>query len=150
MIVIGGGPSGTVAARLLASWGYSVLLVTRPFAPLRSLANSLPPSTRKLLEQVGIADLVEEVGFRTTGNTVWWDGEERVEPFAGDASSIGYQIDRARLDPRLLDAAAQSGVRIASDARVSSVRRDDTTGLIRVSYSIGLDRIACRAPARWH
>ncbi|MEQ1910797.1 MAG: FAD-dependent monooxygenase [Vicinamibacterales bacterium] len=145
MIVIGGGPSGTVAARLLASWGHSVLLVTRPFDPSRSLANSLPPSTRKLLEQVGIADLVEQVGFRTTGNTVWWGGEERVEPFAGDGPTTGYQIDRARLDPQLLDAAAQSGVRIVSDARVSSVHRDHATGMMRVSYSIGLERTTCRA-----
>ena len=146
MIVIGGGPSGSVAARLLASWGHDVVLVTRRFDPSRALANSLPPSTRKLLEQVGIADVVAQVGVRTTGNTVWWGGEARVAPFAGDGSSTGYQIDRARLDPLLLEAAARSGVRIMRDARVSGVRRDAATGITHVSVSTGAGRTTCRAP----
>src|SRR5262249_32280123 len=46
-VVIGGGPAGSAAAHLLASWHWSVLLVhhqtSRP-----SLAESLPPSIRQL------------------------------------------------------------------------------------------------------
>src|SRR4051794_31401224 len=64
--------------------------------PARS--NSLPPSTQKLLAQVDLLDLVERVGYRTTGNTVWWGGREgQVQPFGADGSAWGYQIDRAVL-----------------------------------------------------
>ena len=120
--VIGGGPSGAVAARLLASWGHDVRLITRPAEPSRALANSLPPSTHKLLAQAGILELVDRVGYRTSGNTVWWgDREGQVQPFATDGSTWGYQIDRATLDPLLLDAAADAGVHVERDARVHGV-----------------------------
>ena len=88
VVVVGAGPSGAVAARLLASWGYDVRLLTRPIDASRALANSLPPSTQKLLAQVDLLDLVERVGYRTTGNTVWWGGREgQVQPFGAAGSA---------------------------------------------------------------
>lgn len=143
VIVIGGGPSGSVAARLLASWGYDVLLLTKPWDVARALANSLPPSTRKLLAQTGVAELVEQVGFPTLGNTVWWGSDERVEQFT---AGHGYQVDRARLDPLLLEAATTDGVRVVADARVLRVDRDELTGQMRVSSVAPIDPVTCCAP----
>jgi len=143
VIVTGGGPSGTVAARVLASWGYDVLLLTKPWDVTRALANSLPPSTRKLLTQTGVADIVEQVGFHTSGNTVWWGSDERVEEFT---AGHGYQVDRARLDPLLLDAASQGGVRVVADARVMRVDRDELSGLMRVSCMAPIEQVTCSAP----
>lgn len=144
VIVIGGGPSGTVAARFLASWGHTVRLLTRPVDPMRALANSLPPSTSKLLHQSGIADIVEHVGYQTGGNTVWWGDDERVEHFAPGA--VGYQVDRAQLDPRLLERAVQDGVHVVPNARVLRVRRDDITGVMSVSYMADAAPSTCQAP----
>jgi flavin-dependent dehydrogenase len=142
--VVGGGPSGAVAARLLASWGHRVTLITRPVDSSRALANSLPPSTRKLLAQVGILDIVERVGYRTTGNTLWW-GERtgQVEPFSIDGSTWGYQVDRVRLDTQLVDAAARSGVRVEPDARVQQVEFGDAG--VAVSYVTSDGPRACAA-----
>lgn len=123
--VVGGGPAGAVAARLLASWGHDVRLLTRVPETARALANSLPPSTRKLLAQVGILDIVERVGYATTGNTVWWgEREGHVEPFAADGSAFGYQVARATLDPLLLDRAVDAGARVDRHVRVQGVRFD--------------------------
>ncbi|HUR33432.1 MAG TPA: FAD-dependent monooxygenase [Vicinamibacterales bacterium] len=122
VFVIGGGPAGAVAAKLLAEWGHRVRLVTRPLDPSRSLANSLPPSTHKLLAQTGIADLVDRIGYRTSGNTVWWgERDGAVAPFSADASAWGFQIDRARLDPLLHEAASRAGVEVETDARVTRI-----------------------------
>jgi 2-polyprenyl-6-methoxyphenol hydroxylase-like FAD-dependent oxidoreductase len=70
--VLGGGPAGAAAARLLASRGHRVALVTR--APARpALAESLPPSVGKLLDRIGVRGAVDAADFvRATGNTVWW------------------------------------------------------------------------------
>src|SRR5512139_1344609 len=123
--VIGGGPSGAVAAALLASWGHHVRLLTRPLDRERSLANSLPPSTRKLLEQTRVLDLVDRVGHRTVGNTVWWgDRAGRVEPFGPDDSTWGHQVERARLDPLLLERATASGAHVSAGSVVRSVQFD--------------------------
>jgi flavin-dependent dehydrogenase len=111
--VLGGGPAGCSAARLLARWGHEVLLVTRP--PDRAaaaLAESLTPSCAKFFDLLGVGDAIEAAGFvRSTGNTVWWGTDEtRVEPFAGGAR--GWQVTTSGLEQVLIDAAIGSGVRI--------------------------------------
>jgi flavin-dependent dehydrogenase len=142
--VVGGGPSGAVAARLLASWGHRVRLITRPADPSRALANSLPPSTRKLLAQVDILDIVDRVGYRTTGNTLWWgDREGQAEPFSADGTTWGYQIDRALLDGHLMDAAARRGARAEPDARVHAVEFGNGDAVVR--YATGAGHRTCRA-----
>ena len=69
--VIGGGPAGAAAGGLLARWGHSVVVLTRPGSPSSLLGESLPPSTRKILDRVGALEVVEAEGFvRSTGHTV--------------------------------------------------------------------------------
>ncbi len=111
VVVLGGGPAGAAAAKLLAEWGHSVRLITRP-APDARLAVSVPPSTGKLFEAVGISDAIERAGFiRSTGNTVWWgQSQPRVEPFAG--GSQGWQVPLPRLDDVMLAAATAAGVAV--------------------------------------
>jgi flavin-dependent dehydrogenase len=135
VVVIGGGPAGAAAARLLALWGHSVRVLTRAADPARGAAESLPPSTRKLLATIGVLDRVEHADFyRTTGNTVWWgDRHGDVEHF--DASppgerledaTDGYQVLRPTLDRLLLSAAADAGADIAGDAHVQRVHLNET------------------------
>jgi flavin-dependent dehydrogenase len=110
VLVIGGGPAGCASARLLASWGHRVRLVTRPIDRSRGLAESLPPSTHKLLAEVGVLDAIERRGFyRSTGNTVFWASREpRVEAFDG----LGFQVFRPDLDDLMLGAARLAGVEV--------------------------------------
>lgn len=125
VIVIGGGPAGAAVGRLLAAWGHSVLLLTKPIDEPRGLAESLPPSTRKLLAAVGVLEAVEAAGFyRTTGNTVWWGADDgRVETF-GEAEAAGYQVFRPALDRLLIAQAEAVGARVVVGASVKQVRAD--------------------------
>ena len=109
--MLGGGAAGATAAKLLAQWGHSVRLITRPAADSR-LAVSLPPSCRKLFETIGVNEVVDEAGFvRASGNTVWWgESEPRVELFAD--GERGWQVGISRLDELLLSAAATAGATI--------------------------------------
>jgi len=118
--VIGGGPAGSAAARLLASWGHRVRLVTRPPDRSRALAESLPPSTHKLLDEIGVLDAIARAAFyRSTGNTVYWaSSEPRVESFDG----FGFQVFRPDLDRIMLDAARAAGVEVQiSDSRLQTL-----------------------------
>jgi flavin-dependent dehydrogenase len=85
--------------------------VTRPAGDNR-LAVSLPPSTGKLFDAIGVTSAIERAGFiRSTGNTVWWgSAEPRLEPFA--SGSRGWQVEMARLAEILLESAADAGVHI--------------------------------------
>jgi flavin-dependent dehydrogenase len=126
--VVGGGPAGATAARLLAEWGHDVVLLCRSAASIPSLAESIPPSTRKVLAAVNALELVEGAGFLpTSGNTSWWGTEQpRVETFEGGVH--GWQVLRADLEALLLRAAAASGVRVEAGAHVRRVRLEGTEG----------------------
>ncbi|HXV85760.1 MAG TPA: FAD-dependent monooxygenase, partial [Gemmatimonadales bacterium] len=109
--VLGAGPAGAVAARLLAEWGHRVVLLHRT-AARPGIAESLPPSLGKLLAVVGAGPAVEAAGFyRSRGNTVWWEGDHpRVEPFAAGAQ--GYQVLRPHLDTLLQSLAHGAGAEL--------------------------------------
>jgi flavin-dependent dehydrogenase len=116
--VIGAGPAGATAARLLAEWGHSVTLLSRP-PERRSLAESLPPSIRKVLAHARILKRVERAGFLpATGNTAWWGDAHAASENFPDAT--GFQVLRADFDRLLLDAARRAGVRYV-EANVARV-----------------------------
>src|SRR5262245_11348007 len=122
VLVVGGGPAGTVAASLLAARGHSVFLAAQPRLKDHELANSLPPSTRKVLAATGTLEIVDRVALKTTGNTVFWgSGDRRVEPFDPAGGECGYQVLRSALDPELLAHARAMGVHVYDDTVVRRV-----------------------------
>jgi len=114
VIVIGAGPAGCAAAIVLAEAGRTVVLIDRPTGARRALAESIPPSARRILTELGVDQAVASAGFQPwRGNTVWWaDAPPRVEHFSNDA--VGFQVDRHHFDRVLRDAAARAGAHIVS------------------------------------
>ncbi len=130
--IIGGGPAGSAAARLLSRWTRSVVVLTRS-PPRHTLAVSLPPSCRKLFETVGVLRHVDAAGFfPSTGNTVWWGGESRSEKFADGMT--GYQVVHRDFDRVLLDAAEAEGARVRRNAQVREVTWASTAGPACISF----------------
>ena len=121
-VVIGGGPAGAAAARLLAAWGHSVRLLAGTADRSHSLGESLPPSCRKLCDLLGVTAAIDGAGFlASTGNTVWWaEGEVRTAAFADGAT--GWQVVRHDLDALLLRLAADAGADVLDGALVRAVR----------------------------
>jgi flavin-dependent dehydrogenase len=139
VLVVGGGPAGTVAASLLAARGHSVLLATQPRLKEHELANSLPPSTRKLFATTEILDLVDRVGLKTTGNTVWWgSSDRRVEPFDPGGEAFGYQVLRSELDPHLLAHARAKNVQVHDETVVRGVTFDQHEARLVASSAGGV------------
>jgi flavin-dependent dehydrogenase len=139
VLVIGGGPAGATAARLLASWGTRVTIVHRPTASHLTLAESLPASTRKLLRFLGRLDAVDAAGFYSnTGNVAEWAGQSRVTT----SPDAGFHVPRADFDRVLLDGARAAGARVV-DAMVQGVERDDPVCV--KAFAIDGRTIECRA-----
>src|SRR3990170_2607 len=107
VVVLGGGPAGAAAARLLAAWNHHVQLVSKP-GTSGGLAVSLPPRCQKLFDAVGMTSAIDRASFiRSTGNTVWWGSDApRVEMF--QAGALGWQVDLQRLSGVMLAHAADS------------------------------------------
>ncbi len=150
VVVIGGGPAGTTAARLLAGWGHRVSLLRGPERRGPGLAESLPPSIRKLLRHVGILDRVDAASFfRCDGNTSWWGNERaRVERFPGPPEARGYQVHRPAFDRLLLDCAADAGadVRAGVARGVEPISRPVRSGLSRTPVRLKADPTSVLKP----
>ena len=117
VLILGGGPAGSAAAGLLARWGLKVVVVERVLGgglagpEGESLAESLPPSTRKVLAATGLLGVVEVGGFQPNGgNTALWGGEGRRDDFAGDAT--GFHVLRSRFDGLLREAVVGAGAEV--------------------------------------
>jgi flavin-dependent dehydrogenase len=141
--VIGGGPAGSAAARLLASWGHTVIVLARPTRQ-PALAESLPPSCVKLFDEMGVRAAIDRAGFiRATGNTVYWaDRAQRIETF--DRAGLGYQVSRDRFDDLLLDGAQAAGASVDHDVSVRDVARDADLWRVHVERPTGLDSLSAR------
>jgi flavin-dependent dehydrogenase len=126
-IVMGGGPSGSTTAALVAEKGYRVLLLERDLEPRRKVGESLMPETYWVFERLGVLEglkhgpFVEKVGVQFVSSS----GKES-SPFLftqHDPRPCGrtWHVERAKFDQFLLDNAAKKGVEIHRGARVLDV-----------------------------
>lgn len=122
VVIVGGGPAGAAAGRLLAAWGHAVLLLTRSDTAAPSLAESLPPSCRKVFEAVGVREAIDAAGFvAASGNTVCWGGgPPRVARFGG--GQVGHQVLRRDFDRLLLAEARRAGAVVRTGVTVRDVQ----------------------------
>ena len=111
VVVIGGGPAGSLAATYLAGNGYSVALFERQKHPRYQVGESLLPDVWKYCDAAGATDAIAAEGFlRKAGGSVDWNGEMRRLSF-GD---FGYtrpalHVERDRFDQILFERARASG-----------------------------------------
>jgi len=138
--VIGGGPAGSTAAQLLASWGRSVTIAHRPTASHLTLAESLPASTRKLLRFLGQLDRVDAAAFHpNTGNRAAWAGASR----ATTSADAGFHVPREAFDRVLRDHAEAAGARVI-DATIQRVSTDDSTRVSGITTDGGAIELRAR------
>jgi flavin-dependent dehydrogenase len=139
-VIIGGGPAGSTAGRLLAQWGHSVVILTAPASSRPGLAECLPPSTAKVFQFLGVQQAIDSAGFfRTTGNSVWWGTSgRRVEPYP---EGSGYQVLRCDFDGLLLGLASGAGARVKIGKAISVPSVDGP----RLEFESGGKRTRIRA-----
>jgi flavin-dependent dehydrogenase len=147
-VIIGGGPAGAAAGRLLAAWGHRVLVLHKTADRLRGLAESLPPSSLKLLGEIGVRELVLRAGFyRSTGNTVCWGSRDRqVETFgsAGSPETRGLQVFRPELDRLLLQSAEAEGADVRAQAIVRAVHLESQGARVEFEHDGRRQSVSCR------
>ncbi|BFM21746.1 NAD(P)/FAD-dependent oxidoreductase [Gilvimarinus japonicus] len=149
VVVIGAGPAGVVAATLLWQKGYRVRVLERQHFPRFSIGESLLPQCMVYLEEAGLADVVNNAGFRYKNGAAfawgdrytWFNFEEKFT--AGPGTT--FQVERARFDKLLTDAAEARGVDIRFGQAITDCVATDTGSRLTARADDGsLTQLDCR------
>jgi flavin-dependent dehydrogenase len=123
--VIGGGPAGAVAARVLAQAGIDNLLVDARSPEGFRVGESLVPAARTILTELGLWDrFLSGNHVPCYGNMAAWGSSELVEmDFIRSPYGHGWHLDRPRFDLMLQDMAVEAGATLCRPARLTWFRR---------------------------
>ncbi len=132
VIVIGGGPSGSTAATLLAQRGLRVTLLEREHFPRFHIGESLIPQTYDVLKRLNMLPKMKASRFIKKYSVQFVSERGRLsEPFyfcdhRPQESSQTWQVRRSEFDHLLLENAREHGVQVHDGARVLDMQMDGT------------------------
>ncbi len=132
VIVIGGGPSGSAVATLLAQKGHSVQLFEREHFPRFHIGESLIPHTYPVLKRLNMLDKMKGSHFIQKYSVQFVSERGRLsEPFYfaehdPHERSQTWQVRRSEFDQMLLNNAREHGVEVHEGSRVHEVVFDGT------------------------
>ena len=129
VIIIGAGPSGTVAAAMLKQQGLSVVILEKQYFPRFSIGESLLPQCMAFLEAAGLEDVIhqyaEKYGFQFKNGAAFYkkgrsSSFNLMEKFS-DGAGTTYQVKRSDFDKLLADEVQRKGVEIRYGHQVKTV-----------------------------
>lgn len=129
-LIIGGGPGGATAARLLADTGWSVAVVEKAAFPRRKVCGEyLAPTNYPLFERLGILDdflqnagpEVRRIELVLNATSV----KAKMPRHAESEARWGRALGRDSLDALLLNGAAAAGAQVRQPCSVRDVRKED-------------------------
>jgi len=148
VIVIGGGPSGSTAATLLAQQGFSVHLFEREHFPRFHIGESLIPDTYFVLQRLNMLDKLRKSHFVKKFSVQFVNQHGKLsEPFYFDDhrpndSSQTWQVLRSEFDQLLLDNAREHGVQVFEGVRVLEVLFEGPRAVgVRIQDEAGQERV---------
>lgn len=127
VLIIGGGPSGSTAAIVLARLGRRVLLLEKDHHPRFHIGESLLPMNLPILERLGVLAAVEAIGVRKIGADFprpSADGTTHVFRFdraLTPGCTHAFQVRRDEFDALLFRAARDAGADAREGITVAAV-----------------------------
>lgn len=144
VVIIGAGPSGSVAASLLAQKGYSVEMIERTHFPRFSIGESLLAQSIELLDQAGLLEDVVAHGFQFKDGAAFHLDGKSTSIYFPDKSATGpsttFQVMRADFDDILAKGAAKKGAKVSFGQEVIAFESDDSGARVTVREESGAER----------
>lgn len=131
VLVIGGGPAGSVAAAHLAQKGYRVAIVEKVPFPRFVIGESLLPRCNEILEDNNMLAAVDKHGF-TVKNGACFERNGELETYdfhnnIGQRFGDSYQVKREEFDNLLLEQACGFGATLYPETEIIAFDPETTT-----------------------
>ena len=143
VLVIGAGPSGTVAASIVNQAGYSVKIVEKMRFPRFVIGESLLPRCMEALTEAGFVDAVKACGFQEKFGAKFVKNGKICDYFFADQFTPGWswtwQVPREEFDKTLADTVEKMGVPVSYETTVTGIEfsgSDSTTTVEDVNGNI--------------
>lgn len=158
VVVIGAGPSGSIAALELARAGKKVLVIDKETFPRFRIGESMLPHTNRVMERLGLMDRVRELPHVVKLGLEISFGDGRRDPAAipfdrmlGDTIKETFNVRRSLFDQMLADVAMEAGATYRFGESVVSidhlargdVRLQLESGPIQANWLIDASGQAC-------
>src|SRR5215203_2110083 len=126
VVVVGGGPAGAAAAITLARAGCRVLLLERTSGKGFKIGEALPPSSRPLLQELGVWDsFVADGHLPCYGNlSAWGSSQLHSTDFVFDPNGNGWHLDRSRFDALVRREASLAGATVSTATTLRKSSRE--------------------------
>lgn len=125
VLVIGAGPSGTVAASIIKKAGFSVKIVEKLKFPRFVIGESLLPRCMEALEEAGFLDAVKAAGFQEKFGAKFVKNGKICDYFFADQFTAGWswtwQVPRAEFDKILADRCEEMGIPVCYETTVTDI-----------------------------
>ena len=136
VLIIGAGPSGSMAAALLHRGGVETLIVERQKFPRFSLGESLLPQSMVFLEAAGLLDAVAAGNYQHKNGAAFRFGDRYAifdfQQKFSEGPGTTYQVKRADFDKRLADAVERMGVPVHYEHEVLAIAFDNGKPVVSV------------------
>ncbi len=144
VLVIGAGPSGTVAASIVHQAGYNVKIVEKLKFPRFVIGESLLPRCMEALNAAGFLEVLETMGFQKKYGAKFVK-EDLVADFNfSDQFTNGWtwtwQVPRADFDKTLADKLESRGVPIEYETNVTDIAFDGQNSTTTVTCPDGSEK----------
>jgi len=146
--IIGAGPSGAIAAALLAQKGYSVCVLERETFPRFSIGESLLPQCMEFIEEAGMLEAVNAIkAQRKDGAAFHYQGQDIDFDFAHKSTegpSATFQVIRSNFDKMLIEEAVKKGTDLFYDTTVTGAEFSSSSAELNVTDHGGQRTITSR------
>ncbi|MCW3125492.1 MAG: pyridine nucleotide-disulfide oxidoreductase [Bacteroidetes bacterium] len=145
VLVIGAGPSGTVAASIINKAGYKVKIVEKMQFPRFVIGESLLPKCMEPLEEAGFLPYIQAKGFQEKFGAKFVNADKQIMDFNfSDQFTKGWthtwQVKRADFDHTLAMAVEEMGVAVEYQTTVTKIVFEGTDSLTTVTKADGSEK----------
>ncbi|MBL4653514.1 MAG: tryptophan 7-halogenase [Flavobacteriales bacterium] len=141
VLVIGAGPSGTVAASIINKQGYKVKIVEKTLFPRFVIGESLLPRCMEHFKAAGFMPAIEAAGFQKKYGAVFKMGEKQCDFDFSEQYTDGWkwtwQVPRDKFDKVIADAVEEMGVPIDYLTTVTDVEFTGSNSITTVEDKDG-------------